>query len=57
VTPQEHMDFATKSAEEQLRLNRKMVEDHLDECDRIAARRVTEAISAASLAIIADPTT
>lgn len=56
MSPQELNDLATKSANEQIDLQHKLVENHLDESDRIAARQVTEALSRSALDLISDPT-
>jgi hypothetical protein len=57
MTPQELLELATKSTSDQIDLNHRMVENHLDETDRISARQTAEAISAASLSLISNPTT
>lgn len=47
---------ATDSAKQQLELNRTMVENQLDACDRILARKAADTVLTVAGAIGADPT-
>ena len=51
------LDAVTKASKDQLDLEKQMVNDHLDETDRIYLRRNAEALSQAALQVAAaDPT-
>ncbi len=55
MTPQELMDLATKAAKDAIEVTTKQVDEHITASERIHVRGVSEALSQAALALVANP--
>lgn len=57
MNPDDELNLIIKSAEKQINLTHRVINEHLDESERIHARTTSEALSAVAVKLLLDPTT